>query len=241
MHNYEKSTLPLFEEYEFDFNDVLPDDLKMDERKSLNENFNNIFLSSLEDELSCIVIVGIDKKSMRNGYVKFEMLLNGKNDVLICNEEKELNLTKSQFKVFAQNDVINGFFNGIDETLMSKISKDLEYYNRSSLEILLENLKNKTELSKEDLENISGEIEFLNENSIITEDFDNSMKNIEKDRMDNILNEIEIMPKEEIMKMSETLINLTRLQRILSSQQVTVDSEVKHYVLSLKNGIKKFY
>lgn len=59
--------------------------------------------------------------------------------------------------------------------------------------------------------------------------------------MDNILNEIEIMPQEEIMKMTETLINLTRLKRILSSEHVTVDGKVKHFVVSLKNGIEKFY
>ncbi len=42
--------------------------------------------------------------------------------------------------------------------------------------------------------------------------------------------------------MSETLIKLTRLKRILSSEQVTVDGDVKHTVLSLKKkGIEKIY
>ena len=148
---YEKRTLAIFEK--------------------INENLNNLFLSSLKEELSGIVIIGIDKETMTNGYTKFEMLFNGKNKVIICNEEEELNLKKTELKVFAQSDVIIGFFNGIDETLVSEISEEIEYYSRISLKILLTNLKNKTELSKNDIENISNEIEFINENSIIKEDF----------------------------------------------------------------------
>jgi hypothetical protein len=88
---------------------------------------------------------------------------------------------------------------------------------------------------------ISEEIEFIKKNSIIKQEFEDNFHNFGRLKSDNILDEIEIMPKEELMKMNETLINLTRLKRIITSEQVTVDGEVKHYVLSLKNGIEKFY
>ena len=178
---------------------------------------------------------------MKNGYTKFEMLINRNDKVLICNEEEEINLSKSELKVFAQNDVINGFFNGVDETLLTIISDEMEYYTNESLEVLLKNLNNKNNISKDTLRKISNEINFIQENTVIKEEFRDDIKNIETENMENILGEIEIMPKEEIMKMSETLINLTRLKRIISSEQVTVDGKVKHFVLSLKNGIEKFY
>lgn len=59
--------------------------------------------------------------------------------------------------------------------------------------------------------------------------------------MKNILDKIEIMPRHEIINMSKTLIDLTKLKRILTSEQVTVDGEILTYVLSLKNGIEKYY
>lgn len=220
---------------------MIPVEFNESEKIDINKNLNNIFLSSLIDELNGIVIIGIDKKTMKNGYTKFEMLINRNDKVLICNEEEEINLSKSELKVFAQNDVINGFFNGVDETLLTIISDEMEYYTNESLEVLLKNLNNKNNISKDTLRKISNEINFIQENTVIKEEFRDDIKNIETENMENILGEIEIMPKEEIMKMSETLINLTRLKRIISSEQVTVDGKVKHFVLSLKNGIEKFY
>lgn len=238
---YEKTTSPIFNGYEFDFKEMIPDNFKENEKKLLNMNLNNIFLSSLQDELSCIVIIGIDKETMKNGYANFEMLFNGENNIVICNEEEELNLKKTKLKVFAQNDVVNGFINGIDERLLSIISEDIEYYTKESLNILLKNLETQLDMDERDLECISNEIDFINKNSMIKEEFNNTLKNIEIKNKENILNEIMIMPRGEIMKMTETLINLTRLKRILSSEQVTVDGKVKHFVVSLKNGIEKFY
>lgn len=233
--------MPIFENQEFDFDDIIGNGFNEDEKNRITQNLNNIFISSLSDELSGIVIIGVDKTTMKNGYVKFEMLFNGNNNVLICNEEKEINIKKSEIHVFAQNDVINGFFNGFDETVPSMISQEIESCTNETLNILLNNLKTKTNISKDDLKMISEEIEFIKKNSIIKQEFEDNFHNFGRLKSDNILDEIEIMPKEELMKMNETLINLTRLKRIITSEQVTVDGEVKHYVLSLKNGIEKFY
>ncbi|MDO5814272.1 MAG: hypothetical protein Q4Q18_01440 [Methanobrevibacter sp.] len=239
--NFEKTTLPLFEDYEFDFSDLIPDNITSNEKVRLNRNLNNIFLSLFSDELCGIVIVGVNKKTMKNGYTNFEMLFNLKNNVLICNENEELHMNKSRIKVFAQNDVINGFFNDIDGELLSIISQNLQEYINETLKILFSNLEYKTNISKEDLRKINDEINHVQENSMIKEEFENSIKNLENNNMENILNEIEIMPKCEIMKMNETLINLTRLKRIITSEPMTVDGNVSHHVLSLKNGIEKFY
>lgn len=70
---------------------------------------------------------------------------------------------------------------------------------------------------------------------------DNFMSDIEtlKDNiMENILYEIEGMPKKELLNMAKSLIKITRLKRILSSERVTVGEEVTSYVLTLKDGVE---
>ena len=49
------------------------------------------------------------------------------------------------------------------------------------------------------------------------------------------------MSKGELIKMSKTLINITRFKQIMNSERETVGGNVTTFVLSLKKGIEKFY
>ena len=231
----------VFEKYDFEFEDVAPKSLNDAEKLQFDENMNNIFVSILLEKLSGIVIIGINKTTMKNSYTSFEMIFNETEDVLICNEQEEVDINGTKIKVFAQNDVIKSFFNGIDETLLHQITGEIENYSKESLDILLKNIDDKKLLSKEDFEKIKNEVDYIKVNSLIIQDFMNNFNNIKRENMKNILDEIEIMPRHEIINMSKTLIDLTKLKRILTSEQVTVDGEILTYVLSLKNGIEKYY
>ena len=66
-------------------------------------------------------------------------------------------------------------------------------------------------------------------------------KNYKIDNINKISEELDGMSKEELIQMSKTLINMTRLKQIINSERETVGNNVITFVLSLKKGIEKFY
>ena len=48
------------------------------------------------------------------------------------------------------------------------------------------------------------------------------------------------MSKEELVKLSKTLIDITRFKQIINSERETVGGNVTTFVLSLNKGIEKF-
>ena len=61
------------------------------------------------------------------------------------------------------------------------------------------------------------------------------------ENMKQITEEIDGMPKEELIEMAKTLIHITRLKKIMNSEPETVGKNVTVLSLSLKKGIEKFY
>jgi hypothetical protein len=232
-------TLNLFKGYELSFDDVTPNSLSKNEKEIFTKNMTNIFFSKISTEVSGVVIAGIDKKTKRGSYTSFEMILNNANEVIIDNEVEEINIKKSCIKIFAQNDVIESFFNGIDETLIIDTSNILNQHVNDIMSYLLNQIKENKIINSPDFENIQELFNSVKENNIINVEFEDYIENLKIDNENNILSEIEGMPKEELINMAETLIQITRLKRILSSQDVTVGKNVTSLVLSLKNGIEK--
>lgn len=106
---------------------------------------------------------------------------------------------------------------------------------------LFDKLKNNADLSVDVLNKLEEEINVIkNEYGSINE-FQNKMDVMKNRKINIVLKEIEIMPKYDLIQMSEILIQITRLKRIITSERVTVDGKVLHYVLSLKDGVEKVY
>lgn len=238
---FNEEILPKFEEYNFDFKYIGVSVLSEMELEIFNRNMNNLFLSELSNEVSGIVISGINKKTMKNSYTAFEMICNNHEGVVISNEFEELNFTECKIKVFAQNDVIHDFFYGIDDGVFNTIARNIEIYNCESLSSLLNFIKNDIKLSILELNKIEDEIRNIKENYDSSNSFKKKMDEMKIEKMNTIVKEIEIMPKYDLIQMSEILIKITRLKRIITSERVTVDGKVLHFVLSLKEGIEKVY
>lgn len=47
------------------------------------------------------------------------------------------------------------------------------------------------------------------------------------------------MTKNELIEFNESLINITKFKKIITSEKETVGGDVKTIILSLKNGIEK--
>ena len=80
--------------------------------------------------------------------------------------------------------------------------------------------------------------ELIKENPMMKDNFMSDIETLKDNIMENILYEIEGMPKKELLNMAKSLIKITRLKRILSSERVTVGEEVTSYVLTLKDGVE---
>lgn len=232
--------LPIFKEYQFDFSDTTPEYLSTTQKEIFNRNMNNEFLSQLSEQTSGIVIAGFDKKTLKGSYCAFEMILNSKKKVEIANETEEINVKNNTFKIFAQSDVIESFFNGIDETLLEDISENINNYINQTIEYMLTNAKNNRSISEDNLKKIRESFEEIKNNPMIREEFLNDIDNLKVDIKKNILYEIEGMPKKELINMAKSLIKITRLKRILTSERITVGEEVTSYILSLKDGVEIF-
>ena len=98
--------------------------------------------------------------------------------------------------------------------------------------------KDKKTISDSDLKNIRENFELIKENPVMKDNFMSDIETLKDNIMENILYEIEGMPKKELLNMAKSLIKITRLKRILSSERVTVGEEVTSYVLTLKDGVE---
>ncbi len=241
QNEFDEEILPKFEKYNFDFKYVGASVLSDIELEVFNKNMNNLFLSELSNDVSGIVISGINKNTMKNSYTAFEMICNNHDDVVISNVFEELNFSECKIRVFAQNDVIKGFFNGIDNITFEELEDYLVCNFNEAFDKTLEIIKKYVDNSEIRFEDIISEIEMVKINFISDELLKNKLHDIERKNMRIILKEIEIMPKIELINISRILINMTRLKRIFTSNRVTVDGNVLSYVLSLKEGIEKFY
>lgn len=230
--------LPLFLNYQFDFTNETPQELSQEQKELFNKNMNNEFLSKISEETSGIVISGFDKETLKGSYCAFEMIANTGKKVEITNEIEEINVKKNTIKIFAQSDVIESFFNGIDETLIQDISENINYYVNQTIEYILNCAEDKKTISDSDLKKIRENFELIKENPMMKDNFMSDIETLKDNIMENILYEIEGMPKKELLNMAKSLIKITRLKRILSSERVTVGEEVTSYVLTLKDGVE---
>ena len=147
------------EKINLNFEDIVPKNLSEYDKRKLILNLERIFFEIIDEKQCGIVIVGIDKKTMKGSYCQFEMILNTENEVLIKDIDYEIDITGSKIKIFAQNEVINSFLNGIDEDLQNELSNDITYYIENTLEILIKNIKEKNVLDSNELKKVKSEIE----------------------------------------------------------------------------------
>ena len=220
QNEFDEEILPKFEKYNFDFKYIGASVLSDIELGIFNKNMNNLFLSELSNDVSGIVISGINKKTMKNSYTAFEMICNNHDDVVISNEFEELNFSECKIRIFAQNDVIKGFFNGIDNITFEELEDYLVCNFNEAFDKTLEIIKKYVGNSEIRFDDIISEIEMVKINFISDELLKNKLHDIERKNMRIILKEIEIMPKNELINISRILINMTRLKRIFTSNRL---------------------
>ena len=144
-----KKSSTLFKNYQLDFSDVKPEKITFNEQNIFNHNMCLLFKKNLENETNGIIIIGIDKKTMKNSYCEFEMIFNGIDEVVVENENDEINFIEGKIRFFAQDDVIKTYINGFNDELILRISENITDYSNELLDIFMNNIERKNILDME--------------------------------------------------------------------------------------------
>ncbi|MBE6503980.1 MAG: hypothetical protein E7Z76_06840 [Methanobrevibacter sp.] len=239
-----KTTLPDFindipeiNDYEYDFADIIPDDIDESKHDILTKSLKNIFLDFLTSLNTGVVIAGFSEQDMFPSCIQFKMHFNYNGEIKISNYDSLINYEGNAVIPFAQKDVIKTFMTGIDDGMKNSIEF---YFYQTILEYLIQLKKNisyNDEIDDKSLNAIEIEIDkFLNNCQSLSLDFMKNIENLEEKFSAPIVNSIGALPKNELGNMAESLIHATSLKRKVSNDLESVGGDIDVAIISKSDG-----
>lgn len=164
-------------------------------------------------------------------------------ELLICEKLKYTHLEKKSSKIhfdnkaaiiaFAQGEIISSFIEGIHPSYNQTLHKFMdELLVKKYPKILGETLEELSEESKQELlENLKtvGEAK-------LSEFWNGIAEYAHKNHIKPILDAVEVLPKDELAAMAESLVNITSIKRRISMETETVGGPIDVAVISKKDG-----
>lgn len=188
--------------------------------------------------MSCLVIAGFGEKETFPSLVSFE-IESIVNDSLKYRAGKNCAITfanTAYVAPFAQEDVVATFVEGVDPSYQSLVDALLsETLNSYPDEIV----KHLTSLTKKQKDKLLKKLRKFG-NKTQTE-FGSRLGNDRKERhIDPLVDVVEVLPKDELAGMAESLVNLTCLKRKMSLGEETVGGPIDVAVISKGEGLVWF-
>ena len=221
--------------YEYEFDEIIPQDINEDKQEILNKSLRNIFFDFMLSMSTGIVIAGFNEKEMFPSYLQFNIHFNYNNEIKTSNFDSLINYGGNVIIPFAQKDVMKTFITGIDENIKYSI---IIYFTQVIKEYLKE-LKNNInlEIKNEYLDEINQEMDkFINGCENRSTEFLKNIEKLEEKFADPILNSIGGLPKNELANMGESLIHITSLKRKVSKDLESVGGDIDVAVISKGDG-----
>ena len=131
--------IPEINDYEYDFADIIPDDIDESKHDILTKSLKNIFLDFLTSLNTGVVIAGFSVQDMFPSCIQFKMHFNYNGEIKISNNDSLINYEGNAVIPFAQKDVIKTFMTGIDDGMKNSIEF---YFYQTILEYLIQLKKN---------------------------------------------------------------------------------------------------
>ena len=151
------------------------------------------------------------------------------------NEEESVELifpTNAAIRAFAQSEMVTAFMTGVDPNYQSAIDEDMRQICISYPQALVDTINALDKPEKETLKNLLTEIG--------EKAFDRCRDRLQDYRqehyVDPVMSVVQVLPKNELAAMAESLINLTSFKRKVSMEEETVGGPIDVAVISKGDG-----
>lgn len=206
-------------------------------RAKLTKLATQVLKKSLKGSLyTGVVVAGFGSKELFPTLVSYEIsgFVGGR---LKYTEVETVDIDRTGVKArvmpFAQKEMVERFLYGMDERIQRLILKFSSEAVRDISKSILDKLDFEDEAAKIDLDNHAKAAEFAFSEGLKTKAF----AEIQRQSQAQIEDMVEFMPKPELAKMAEALVNLTSIKRQVSRGMETVGGPIDVAVISQSDGL----
>lgn len=203
--------------------------------KNIMDILKKFFISKMFiEQYIGVVIAGFDKNSLLPSFISFKIIVINEDVFIIEDCEREEIGEKIIFlKPFAQTDVIDNFFSGIDpiyyNLVISYFNKIISEYSNNLIKLTKSNLN-----IEKDNSNIINKIN--NEKENIISNFITFLDDLKEKNGKLLIPLIASLPKEELSNLAESLINITSIKRKVQNGLETVGGDVDVALITKGDG-----
>ena len=151
------------------------------------------------------------------------------------NEEECVKLTfptNAAIRPFAQSEMVLTFMTGVDPDYQNVIDRDMRQICSSYPQVLVDNIDRLDKQEKEDLKNRLEEI-----GGKMSDAYTKALSDYRKEHyISPVMRVVQVLPKDELAAMAESLINLTSFKRRVSMEEETVGGPIDVAVISKGDG-----
>lgn len=229
-----------FKKFDKNFNEIVNIKFKNEEKELKNKIkkfLKNVFISSLYDESTGIVVAGFDKEHIFPSIAVYRLINILDDELKYFEVKKKINTKEVSIMPFAQRDVMDTFLGGVDlqitAGLKGFLKKTIEEYPNK----LKKSIDNNKKINGKDLINAKKEIDLVSKgNKQIMKDFDDIIKKYVNKASAPIIFSVGALPKEELGNICESLIHITSLKRKMSDGLETVGGDIDVAIISKGDG-----
>ena len=181
-----------------------------------------------------VIVAGFGKEDLFPTLVPYEIFgVVGDRLKYWINEEVDIDRVGTRAKVlpFAQKEMVERFLYGLDEGIRRNISN----FCRTAVPNIRKKILEKLEMSEEDEASLTQDAEEA-ERAFFEGLADDSFDAIRRQSQAEIEGMVEFMPKPEMARMAEALVNLTSIKRRVSRGMETVGGPIDVAVISRSEG-----
>jgi hypothetical protein len=134
---------------------------------------------------------------------------------------------------FAQKDIVYNFLNGIHPDFEEKLDEELNnVFSRDSVIGIINALKGLTQKRKKSILDSLEKVKKIKQDTVL----EKVQADFKTNHTDSILSTVSILPKDELAKMAESLVNITSFMRRVSMDVESVGGPIDVAVISKKDG-----
>jgi hypothetical protein len=212
--------------------------LSSPDKKNLKEIINSaITKDNFPNIVSGVVIAGFGENEIYPAIESYsvEALFSGKLKYKLDRRDNIDSSNNASIIPFAQSEMVSTFMEGVDPNYQQVKRSYLENIFRNYPELIIKNSKKLNKLKKKEQDLIKAEFGKLSMR--LFNDYKAKMEKFTREKhINQVLDVVGILPKDELAAMAESLVNLTSFKRRVTMAQETVGGPIDVAVISKGDG-----